>query len=149
MKKILLLFLLLAGCATQVEHAETDHSMPTGIMKIHAGQNRTLSPHDYTVTFDHDPLIADISVNLTFTFKKGEKPLEVQPTHGMPMHLIVVSKDLDNFYHLHPEEEEPGVFTARQTFEEPGEYRLWLEYTYDNVEHIVDYDITVEEGLRG
>ncbi len=151
MRKILFMILLvLAGCGMQAGHENDEHdAMEHQLMRVHAGENQTISLHDYTVAFDHDPLISDMSLHMTFTFKKGEAPLELQPTHASPMHVIVVSKDLSQFYHLHPEEEAPSVLAVHQTFDEPGEYRMWIEFTYNNLQHIVDYDLTVEEGLRG
>lgn len=145
MKKMLLLFLLLAGCAAQsAEHAGMNHAMPEGIMKVHAN-NDTMNLHDYTITFVRPEITAEKETILSIKLMKGDKPLTLQTLHGMPMHMIIVSKDLNTFYHLHPEETAPGTLTAKNIFEESGDYRIWVEYMSEDLEHTVDYDITVQK----
>lgn len=47
--------------------------------------------------------------------------------HEKLMHLILVSKDLNSFEHLHPEQRPEGSFTLSHAFPRPGEYHLWAD----------------------
>jgi len=142
MRKAIILLLILAACTAQAPQ-EMDHAMPQGVMKVHAS-NDTMKLHDYTITFERPELTAGKEAKFAVKLMKGDKPLPLQPLHGAPMHVIVVSKDLNKFYHLHPEETAPSALEVHHTFEEPGEYRMWVEYMSDNLEHIIDYDLKVE-----
>lgn len=144
MKKILvLIFILLAGCtATTTEHTEHTNYK---IMKVHADQD-VMSLHDYSVTFNRPTITAGEEAVLEFSIMRGEEPLPLQINHGALMHVIAVSKDLEKFYHLHPDEHAPGTLGVEHTFEEAGEYRVWIEFVNNDLEHIIDYDISVTEA---
>jgi hypothetical protein len=45
--------------------------------------------------------------------------------HEQAIHLLVVSEDLSEFYHLHPEQEADGRFRLVYTFPQAGHYRLY------------------------
>jgi hypothetical protein len=143
MKRILAIILLALAACTQpaAEHGaeHTDYK----IMRVHADKDE-LSLHDYTVKFNRPTIKAGEEAVLEFSLMLGEEPLPLQINHGALMHVIVVSKDLEKFYHLHPDEHTPGTMGVEHTFEEPGEYRIWIEFVNNDLEHIIDYNILVE-----
>lgn len=68
-------------------------------------------------------------VRLTFTPRRTHNhkivPLEV--VHEQKLHLIIVSRDLSFFDHIHPVEQADGKFTQEYAFPEPGEYLLFVD----------------------
>ncbi|WP_308637767.1 hypothetical protein [Paenibacillus silvisoli] len=58
----------------------------------------------------------------------GEPIKQYAPLHEKLLHLIVVSKDLSYFSHIHPEYNGEGLFTVDTKFPFGGEYRLFAEY---------------------
>jgi hypothetical protein len=58
--------------------------------------------------------------------ESGDAVSSFEIVHEMPMHLIVVRKDLTQFAHEHPEWD-GGAFHLRHTFPAGGEYRLFAD----------------------
>src|SRR5262249_7136465 len=59
------------------------------------------------------------------------RPLrEFERVHEQLMHLIIVSRDLSTFEHLHPDfDPGTGTFTLKHTFPTGGEYRVFADTT--------------------
>ena len=54
----------------------------------------------------------------------------LERVHERPVHLIVISGDLNNFAHLHPEQQSSAhLWRVTHTFPSAGLYRLYAEYT--------------------
>jgi Cu+-exporting ATPase len=71
-------------------------------------------------------------VRLTYTVADSSsgRPVELATVHEAPMHLIVVSRDLRRFQHVHPAPAAmPGALAVDLTLAEPGEYLLFAEFT--------------------
>ena len=83
---------------------------------------------------------ADEAVKFTLAVKneKGETARDLQIVHEKPMHLIVVSEDLAEFYHIHPEVQTDGSLTVNFTFPNGGRYFLYADYTPKGASQIVD-----------
>ncbi|MEM3154582.1 MAG: hypothetical protein QW165_03405 [Candidatus Woesearchaeota archaeon] len=147
MKKLLPLFLLLMGCTAQTQQ-DAMHTMDNhdAVMRLHAGGNKTISAHDFTVNFEHSEIKAGEPATLVFTVMRDTKPAPLIEHHGAPMHVIIVSKDLSEFYHAHPKETAPSTLMATQTFEKPGDYRIWIDFITVQGNHIIDFDVNVENG---
>ncbi|SFT19925.1 hypothetical protein [Paenibacillus sp. BC26] len=58
----------------------------------------------------------------------GKLVTEFAVMHEKLLHLIVVSKDLSYFNHIHPDYDGEGMFTIDTTFPFGGEYRLFAEF---------------------
>ncbi|HEU5317650.1 MAG TPA: heavy metal translocating P-type ATPase, partial [Chloroflexota bacterium] len=57
------------------------------------------------------------------------RPLEdVVISHEQPLHLVILSRDLRLFQHVHPQRSAAGEYALDATFPEPGEYRLFAEF---------------------
>jgi hypothetical protein len=72
--------------------------------------------------------------NLIFDIQdKNGKPMDkFDITHEKEMHLIVVSKDLSYFDHIHPEYKGNGEFQINYNFPAGGEYELIADYKPTN-----------------
>lgn len=70
-------------------------------------------------------------VQLVFTIRDffGRAVPNLQIEHTKPMHLMVVSRDLAEFDHIHPEPVPGSVFRVPHTFAHGGHYRLFADYT--------------------
>jgi Cu+-exporting ATPase len=78
----------------------------------------------------------------------GAPITDLQISHEQPMHLIVVSEDLKEFQHVHPQPAgEPGVYTIDVTFPTAGTYLLYDEFTRASGADLVQQDtLTVGNG---
>ncbi|UOQ50734.1 heavy metal-binding domain-containing protein [Hymenobacter cellulosivorans] len=77
-------------------------------------------------------------VQLAFTPQEvgNEKaPVPLAVVHEKKMHLIIVSKDLSQFYHEHPEFTAQGNYRVPFTFAKGGDYVLFQDYTPDGSGH--------------
>lgn len=113
------------------------------------------SKNEYVMAFEATPSVeAGKAATLTFTPKiKGNEsemvPLDIQ--HDKKMHLIVVSKDLSYFDHIHPEFNSDGSykiavlangasytngqFASETRFDKGGEYVLFADYLPSGATH--------------
>src|SRR5229473_676202 len=65
-------------------------------------------------------------------------------SHEKPLHLIVVSSDLSEFYHVHPESQPEGTYSGVQTFPNSGHYKLYADFTSPNGSQVVEtFDLNV------
>jgi plastocyanin len=58
-----------------------------------------------------------------------DAPVPLAVVHEKKIHLIIVSKDLSQFYHEHPEYTAAGDYKVQYTFPKGGEYVLFQDYT--------------------
>lgn len=74
-------------------------------------------------------------VNLLFTLMdpRGMQVKDVEIVHEMPLHLLMVSKDLSWYAHEHPALQPDGTFTFTWTFPAGGEYTLFHDFTPKDV----------------
>ncbi len=89
----------------------------------------------------------DEQANLFFTVKNGngEVVRDLKIVHEKPMHLIAVSGDLNEFYHLHPEPQKDGSFKVPFAFANGGKYQLFVDVTTpDNKQIIRSIDLEVK-----
>jgi hypothetical protein len=60
--------------------------------------------------------------------KDGSTVKDLEIFHEKPMHLIIVSDDLAEFYHVHPEVQSDGSLKLSMTFPNGGDYKLYAEF---------------------
>jgi plastocyanin len=79
-------------------------------------------------------------VDLSFLVKnaKGSTVRFLQFVHEKPLHLLIVSEDLAEFYHIHPELQVDDSYGVRHTFPYGGTYRLYADYTPPGAGTIVE-----------
>lgn len=88
----------------------------------------------YQMQFAAQPTQAMAGQSITLTFTPQEKgspaaPVPLAVVHEKKIHLIIVSKDLSQFYHEHPEYTAEGNYRVPFTFKKGGEYVLFQDYT--------------------
>ncbi|MCC2547446.1 hypothetical protein LJY25_13405 [Hymenobacter sp. BT175] len=77
-------------------------------------------------------LTAGQPAQLTFTPRETgneQAPVPLDVVHEKKIHLIIVSRDLSQFYHEHPEYTAEGNYAVRYTFPKGGDYVLFQDYT--------------------
>lgn len=151
MKKIFLFAivscLFTIGCQTSTEvkkdeHAE--HSNQNTASKVAAG---------FTANFRTNPseIKAGEPTELSFTIKnpKGETVESLQIVHEKPLHLLIVSEDLAEFYHEHPTQQSDKTFKVSFTFKNGGKYKLYADFTpKDDKQVVQNFDVTVSGKMR-
>ena len=88
---------------------------------------------------------------LTFQFKDSAgRPLRfLEKVHEKPVHLVVVSDDLAEFAHIHPEPAAGGVFTVEYGFGHGGTYTMFADYTPPGSGGVIDRRELTVPGPRG
>jgi hypothetical protein len=83
--------------------------------------------------------LAGQPVTLTLTVRDGSgRAVSKLPlAHEQPMHVIVISRDLDHFAHLHPSWDGSSL-RVEHTFEDGGEYVVVLDYQEPGNGQVVD-----------
>ncbi|TYP70777.1 hypothetical protein [Paenibacillus methanolicus] len=71
---------------------------------------------------------ADTVATIRVTDAAGKAVEKFDINHEKEMHLIVVSKDLSFFNHIHPVYKGKGQFEVKTAFPEAGEYKLIADY---------------------
>jgi plastocyanin len=75
---------------------------------------------------------------LTVMDRQGAIVKDLQIVHEKPMHLLIVSRDLAEFYHVHPEQSADGSYRVRHTFPNGGDYRLYADFTPKEATQVVE-----------
>jgi hypothetical protein len=88
----------------------------------------------YQMSFVPTPteLTAGQPATLAFTPREqgnASAPVPLDVVHEKKIHLIIVSKDLSQFYHEHPEYTADGDYKVPYTFPKGGDYVLFQDYT--------------------
>ena len=84
------------------------------------------------------PPTAGQPTTLAFTPQEAADPAVPVPlavVHEKKIHLIIVSKDLSQFYHEHPEYTAAGDYKVSYTFPKGGDYVLFQDYTPTGAGH--------------
>ncbi|MDP3771890.1 MAG: cytochrome c biogenesis protein CcdA [bacterium] len=76
-------------------------------------------------------------------FLTSEKPAgavisspDLEKEHTKYMHVIGVRDDLNEFFHVHPDEDYPGEWLASHIFAKPGRYKIWSEIRKDGTNYV-------------
>jgi hypothetical protein len=98
------------------------------------------------------PLVkAGTPAQLTFTVKDffGRNTRAMQIVHEMPMHVMIVSADLADFYHVHPTLSDGNVFRVTHVFPHGGDYRLFADFTpVGGGNHIESFSVKAQGAGR-
>jgi hypothetical protein len=168
MKEKLFIFIALTAVAVLIAACEGGSSTAgnpvdeKGKMNHHDGHNMKAAGNSETekattkmfrAEFTSEPAAvnAGTAANLIFKVKDraGHTIENLQIVHEKPMHLLVVSHDLAEFYHLHPERQPDGSYAVAHTFPNGGDYRLYADFTPPNSEQVVEpIELKVSGGAR-
>ena len=128
---------LLASCT--VDSTSANAAQNTNQMTANAPVENDAA---HTVEFKTEPgqISANESATLAFTVKdsKGAVVKDLQVVHEKPLHLLIVSQDLAEFYHVHPELSPDGSYRVQHTFPNGGGYKLYADFTPPNSKQVVE-----------
>jgi plastocyanin len=142
----------LAACGNLVATKSADDSNKTVASNSATSEDNppitTDAAKAFRMDFKAEPteIKAGVPATLAFTVKdrQGATVKDLQIVHEKPMHLLVVSKDLAEFYHIHPEQSEDGSYRVSHNFPNGGEYRLYADFTpKDAVQVVEQIDVKV------
>ncbi|MET3193700.1 hypothetical protein [Bacillus sp. OAE603] len=130
MKKLMLILstitlIGLSGCGTNGHHTESNHHGMNHEKKEKEKEKQT----KVSFTFNQNPKSgenSELAIKVKDSEGKTIKDFEVE--HEKLMHLIVVSKDLSYFDHIHPEYKGDGLFTITPNFPSGGKYTLYADF---------------------
>jgi len=104
--------------------------------------NAAVSDSAFKVDFKTEPsqIQAGAPATLVFTVKDSKNAVvkDLQVVHEKPMHLLIVSKDLSEFYHVHPEPSADGSYRVQHTFPNGGDYKFYADFTPPNGKQVVE-----------
>ena len=90
-----------------------------------------------------------VSFSFTIHDDRGRSVSDLEYVHEKPIHLIVVSNDLAEFAHIHPERAAGDSFIVEHTFQHGGQYRLYADFTAPGSrQQIAAMDVNVAGKLR-
>ncbi|MGQ7278468.1 hypothetical protein ACT91Q_10870 [Brevibacillus thermoruber] len=107
------------------------HKTTPSIINQQQGVTRRPTVHKYRRSeFSNQSLQSNQKEEISIQIQDNTgKPIEkFEINHEKEMHLIVVSKDLSTFQHLHPENRGKGLFTVTMTFPTGGDYKLIADF---------------------
>jgi hypothetical protein len=115
-------------------------------VELHRG-----SRGDVDLWTDRARISANQAVHLTFVFRDSAEHAVrfLEKVHQQPVHLVVVSKDLAEFDHIHPEPVPGDALSVAYTFRNGGEYWLYADYTAPGAgPSVARFAITVDGAQR-
>lgn len=103
--------------------------------------------NDVEVKLHTEPNIeAGKPIMLTVEFLKDNENVNLEFSHEMKVHLMVVNEELNWFRHIHPEEQADGSYTISETFPNAGKYFLFSDFKPQDAAGIVDKKEIIVKG---
>jgi hypothetical protein len=89
-----------------------------------------VSQDGYTLQLETSTVAAGVAAPLRFvlTGPTGRPVTAYEVRHDKELHLIVVSRDLRTYFHLHPERDANGTWTVTAPALAPGSYRVYTDF---------------------
>lgn len=135
MKKITLALLLTVVLLTACGKSSMDHGAMNGPEHgDHQMGSETVSPNvdDVKATFklsaEKPQSNQDTTIKIDLQDKQDKAIEKYDINHEKQMHLILVSKDLSYFNHIHPEYKGNGEFLVTTQFPAGGEYKIIADF---------------------
>ncbi|MGO4549370.1 hypothetical protein AB4Z29_31795 [Paenibacillus sp. 2TAB23] len=134
---------LLSACGTTKENDHSGHNVTNQNHENSASPSAGHGEHGDHDTKEQpaDSLKASFSFVSGTVIANGKSDLDIQISdsdgntvnefelnHEKLMHLIVVSKDLSYFNHIHPEYDSNGKFAIETSFPNGGEYKVFSDF---------------------
>lgn len=135
------------GCQTTTDVKKDEHAG-------HSNQNSvTKESGTFTAELKTNPaeVKAGEKFELSFIVKnpKGETVKDLQIVHEKPLHLLIVSEDLAEFYHEHPEPQADGTYKVPFTFPNGGNFKLYADFTpKDSKQMVKSFNLKVTGNER-
>jgi hypothetical protein len=144
MKKITLALLLTAVLLTACGKSSMDHGAMNG--------PETVSPNvdDVKATFmisaEKPQPNQDTTIKIYLQDKQGKAIKKYDINHEKQMHLIIVSKDLSYFNHIHPDYKDNGEFMVTTQFPAGGEYKIIADFIPTGIGNMTKTDWVTVQG---
>ena len=144
MKKFKIIILLISvflavSCKTEVKTNQNTAAEKPELLET--GKPIVTEKGVYSIDLKTNPteVKAGEDTALTFEIKspEGETVKNFEIVHEKPMHLLIVSSDLDEFYHLHPEIQPDGLFKTNFKFPNGGNYQVYADFTMKSLPQAV------------
>ncbi|MGY1545374.1 hypothetical protein [Streptomyces sp. MN6] len=99
----------------------------------HAPGGLQISEGGYTLDLRTPAVTAGERAELRFAVRdaEGRAVTAYRPEHDKELHLIVVSRDLTTYRHLHPERAADGTWSTQVDLPRAGGYRVFADFTPD------------------
>lgn len=109
------------GASSEKEGAGGDE--PPGGLQVSQG--------GYTLDLKTTQIEAERREDLSFVIRNsdGRPVTDFKRVHDKELHLILVSRDLNTFRHLHPTRAEDGTWSTQADLPEAGDYRVFADFT--------------------
>lgn len=114
----------------QHDHAHPNHGQPDEHTADH--EHGTSQDYQWKLSAPSKPYQAGQEYTISWELRDKENNLPVRNlelAHEKTSHLIVVSRDLGVFQHLHPDMVGPGKLQVKADFPKAGEYVLFFQFT--------------------
>jgi hypothetical protein len=143
----LTIFLSVAALAVFAAACGTSQIASSGdknVSEVLAGKQTETNDtnRDFRAEFKAEPANIEAGKEATLVFtvkdKQGGVVKDLPLVHEKPMHLLVVSRDLAEFYHIHPEPQSDGSYRVAHVFPNGGEYRLYADFTPKDAKQVVE-----------
>jgi hypothetical protein len=82
---------------------------------------------DYTISVETFPAVPRAGEKLRLRFS-GALVRDLAIVHEKPFHLFVVSQDLEEYQHIHPEPQADGSLAVETALPRPGYYKLYADF---------------------
>ena len=117
----------------EVTGKEGDLCPKCGMKLEHNDHATTGNGNTYVMDLKTQPatVVPNQEVTIAFTPKiegKADEQVPLQEDHGKKIHLIVVSDDLSQFQHIHPDYQADGSYQVKTTLPTGGKYHLYADY---------------------
>ena len=129
--------MLIAGCGIATKSGENSRQDDGNAGSSSERQAGKVSADFKTIPAE---VIAGEPAELVFTVRndKGEVIKDLPVVHEKPLHLLVVSDDLAEYYHIHPDPQADGSYRVSFTFPNGGSYKLYADYTRPDSAQVVE-----------
>jgi len=125
-------------------HEEMDDEM---MADEHDNGDEHASGYEYHEEADvKDGLV--VNMNFSFgrlDFKVNIPVSELEVEHEKIIHVIGIRSDMNEFFHIHPVQNNENTLSADYEFKKPGRYKMWSEIKKDGIVHAFGHpEITVQ-----
>lgn len=143
MRKLSIFIIALAIFVLNACHSENDghnHSPKTNTNTAKTENPSTYKGFRAELKSEPAEIVPNQPVKLTVTIKDeaGAIVKDLQIVHEKPLHFLIVSDDLADFYHIHPEPQADGTLATDFTFPKGGKYFAYADYMPKGATQIVD-----------
>ena len=115
-----------------------------GMAMSDAADGLSAQSADYSLAFDRTELsLGRQQLHLRIVDRDGRPAGPFDLEGGVRLHLIVVSRDLADYQHVHPHRRADGSWSVSADFVRAGAYRAFADFEVDGVKTVLGRDLFV------